>query len=221
MNRSTTNIAHTDHARIETALSAIRLQSYAAHDALTDTVRSLARCVWDAKVAAAFLWPLQICEVCLRSAIAQAIALSFGRDWINSATFIRALPQEMDDALKNAKSKAAGSVDKTITELSFGFWRGMLTKRFDNHIWSHHLWTVFPNLLTTLQTAVARENLYRHVSQAKKLRDRIAHHKPILMRYLSHDFENISRVIGWRCRSTQAWMTETETVSLNLGVELP
>jgi hypothetical protein len=144
--------------------------------------------------------------------VAQALALTYGANRPASTTFSIMLPVEARDPLTDARNNAAGLVDKTIAELQFGFWRKILTSRFDNHIWAKHLRTVFPHLNPGIQIGPMRLAIYKQLSDVKKLRDRIAHHKAIFMLPLGHDFQTSSRIIGWRCASTLAWMAESEAV---------
>ncbi|EHV82593.1 hypothetical protein SEEN0449_00916 [Salmonella enterica subsp. enterica serovar Newport str. DC_10-449] len=46
----------------------------------------------------------------------------------------------------------------------------------------------------------------------RKLRNRIAHHEPILNRNLEDDFATIKRIIAYRCQHSLEWMLKNQVL---------
>lgn len=68
---------------------------------------------------------------------------------------------------------ASPSAGKVIAELTFGFWRYLSIKRHEIRLWRPYLHTAF-------QPGTARQDVDKHVRQLHRLRNRVAHHEPIL-----------------------------------------
>ncbi|HAJ6026767.1 TPA: hypothetical protein HMV45_25905 [Escherichia coli] len=49
-------------------------------------------------------------------------------------------------------------------------------------------------------------------SPVRKLRNRIAHHEPILNRNLEDDFATIKRIITYRCQHSLEWMLKNQVL---------
>ncbi|MBJ4058755.1 hypothetical protein JGD43_25930, partial [Salmonella enterica subsp. enterica serovar Goldcoast] len=61
-----------------------------------------------------------------------------------------------------------------------------------------------------LNAAQLRQNLYNDLETVRKLRNRIAHHEPILNRNLEDDFATIKRIIAYRCQHSLEWMLKNQ-----------
>lgn len=44
--------------------------------------------LWNAQISGAFLFPLHICEVTIRNAIAEILYTQYGSNWVNNHVFI-------------------------------------------------------------------------------------------------------------------------------------
>ncbi|MCV5005190.1 hypothetical protein OFM39_36585, partial [Escherichia coli] len=60
--------------------------------------------------------------------------------------------------------------------------------------------------------AQLRQNLYNDLETVRKLRNRIAHHEPILNRNLEDDFATIKRIIAYRCQHSLEWMLKNQVL---------
>jgi hypothetical protein len=82
----------------------------------------------------------------------------------------------MIDMVGNAKEKLqpAASPGKVIAELTFGFWPSTVTKRFHTKLWVPSLHKAFPH------ARVPRKIIHLRLETIRHLRNRIAHHEPIL-----------------------------------------
>jgi len=92
------------------------------------------------------------------------------------------------------------SHDKTVAELSFGFWTAFTAKRFEISLWTPYLRHAFPNLKPQRRALVSLR-----LEKARALRNRIAHHESIFNRNLESDFEDIADVISWMSLDAVRW----------------
>lgn len=203
------------HQTIRHALTAARMSTYEAATAVVPPLAgALALYAWNAKVSAALMAPLHICEVVVRNAVADALVAVYGPDWPWQQVFIVSLPNPSrgysprGDLLKVRSGET--STGKVIPELKFAFWQALFTSRFDDRIWQLHLRAVMPCLDPDKTIAQLRGSLYAELDQLRRLRNRIAHHEPIFTRNLADDFQKIRQLIALRCPITSDWMTRNQ-----------
>lgn len=207
---------------LEAVLSVNRLSTYRNYVLQElgndDLDRALQLYAWNAQISSAYLLPLHLYEVILRNAIADAIALRYGKNWVYEAYFVNSLP---DPAHGYSPKRDLLSVrvqhttiGKIIPELKFAFWEQMLTKRHDGRIWDAHIKTVFPFLPVTATTAQSRSLLNGFCYNIRKIRNRIAHHEPIFNQStLNTALIDIYTSISYRSDEATEWLTQLETVS--------
>jgi hypothetical protein len=208
-------------AAIRAALSPARMGTYEAAAGVTnsDDPRAIELYAWNAQVSAALLVPLNICEVVVRNAVSDALSALYGARWPWSVGFERSLSvspigYNPRRDLQNVRSYHA-TVGKVIPELKFVFWQKLFTGRYDARLWNPHLARVFPNLDKTRTVQALRKGIYNDLEQVRELRNRIAHHEPILRRNLTDDLRRIHALVELRCRLTSAWMMKSsEQVSV-------
>lgn len=205
-------------AAIIASISTARMGTYLAASGFGAMANPLDIYVWNALISAAFIPSLHICEVVMRNAIADALALKYGPDWPWNSNFERTLTNWRKSELVKARQRvAAGSTGKVIAELTFSFWGDMFTARQDQHIWNAHLRTVFPFAPLPLTVAATRKMLYDDMESLRRLRNRIAHHEPIFTYPLAEQQARIRRVIKMRCSDTDHWLSQWELVSAALS----
>ncbi|MFJ8910532.1 hypothetical protein [Amycolatopsis sp. NPDC102389] len=155
---------------------------------------------WNAAVSAAFHHDLSHLEVALRNAYDRALghAAVGGTHWVFQAT--RIFPSRwqkaangtrydvnetsrrlLAEAVKNATPKirrpsdpaVSPSPGKVIAELSFGFWRYLSARRHHDPLW-------VPYLHLGFRAGTDRRDVDKHVERLHRLRNRVAHHEPLL-----------------------------------------
>jgi hypothetical protein len=188
-------------ARFETAVSATP-PSQSAQDLYA----------WNALTSGAFLMPLHICEIVTRNAVSEVLEARYGSQWPWSAGFERSLPDPNKGYnprrdLANAR-KHRIETSSVIPELNFYFWQSMFTGRHDARLWSNSLSKAFPELQSQQTVQQSRRQIFENLEQIRRLRNRVAHHEPILGRDLMKDYERIRSMISIRCPLTAQWMTE-------------
>lgn len=178
-----------------------------------DRTRAVKMYLWNSRVSEAFYFPLQCAEVVLRNSINEALSDVYGRDWPTDLKFGRLISPETELNIQRVQERLirAGykiETDRIVAGLSFDFWATMLKKDFDRPVWQTRLRTVFPHLPGGFGLGDMRE-LVRNV---KNLRNRIAHHEPILRVNHSAMHTNILRVIRFRCPQTANWVSQHSRV---------
>lgn len=141
----------------------------------------------------------------------------YGLNWPWNTTFERSLPNpdrgySPRRDLINARN-GQNTTGKVIPELKFVFWEKLLTRRFDDRLWTPFLHTVFPNHEVTLSVPEMRNKLRVLLENVRGLRNRIAHHEPIIARDLELDFKNIDLLINYRCSDTAHWTYKNQLVT--------
>ncbi|MDO4636016.1 MAG: Abi family protein [Lautropia sp.] len=172
---------------------------------------------WNAEISGALLFPLHVCEVAIRNAVAEVLETIHGEHWPREQAFKRLLHKKMRDDLQTAANKAGNTTSKVIPELTFSFWQHMFTSRYDSRIWNKYLHDVLPNLPPGQSISEPRAKINDHLERVRILRNRIAHHEPIFKRNLQDDYDTILRLVGWRCQFTADWMDEHQRVRHILG----
>lgn len=205
---------------IKGTLSDARIGTYELVVGLGDplkTEKAIKLYGWNAQISAAFFAPLHLCEVTIRNAIASVLEKLYGERWPWSSSFERSLPNPGRGYSARAdlinSRRGMTTAGKVIPELKFVFWQKMLTSRFDARLWNNHLLDAFPNHEQGTTVHQLRSHLYQQLDEVRKLRNRIAHHEPILRRDLDGDFERISEVINYRCLTTSKWMQKNQLVT--------
>ena len=132
------------------AISAERFNTYliaAGHD----PERALRLYLWNTQIGEAFHIPIQAVEVSLRNAVSFALASKYGTDWWNNKEFESRLDEERRADLiqvlrRISNRRLTVCTGQVIAGLSFGFWVGMLHRRYNPEIWSTHMRPAFPHL---------------------------------------------------------------------------
>lgn len=160
-----------------------------------------------------FFYLLNYFEVVLRNAVVQAIEISFRcnetNSWHENEAFIRSLSRRGRYSLKSmfdsVKEKFPDSPSKMIPELKFVFWQKMLMANYEERIWQGCFNSIFPNA-----TVENRQIFYDWTDQLRELRNRIAHHEPIIFnRNLENDLEVLTKFIYCRCINTYDFIEQS------------
>lgn len=152
--------------------------------------------------------PLHGVEIGLRNALHRALSDGYRRtDWYDDPRL--PLQHLQSQTLHKAKSSLTLKgkpllPGRIVAELPFGFWIGLLGKGYaKTQLWGDHLRKAFPH-----KEGLQRKQCHALLQPLRDLRNRIAHHEPILKRDLDADHENLLTVAGWICPITQRWIRE-------------
>lgn len=127
------------------------------------------------------IYPLiQNLEIALRNSFHRQLSERYGEWWFDELGLIGDASQrsKLTDAkielVKNKKELTAGRI---VASLSFGFWTMCLSKQYEDRLWRRGgLSAAFSNL----GSKPSRNNVTSKLNEIRKLRNRIAHHEPIL-----------------------------------------
>jgi hypothetical protein len=180
---------------LELWLSTPRLGRYLAASG-GDRERALRLYDWNARISAALLCDLAHFEVALRNAYDRALmpATPSGQThwtFASAAVFppvyrtkriaggatqhtdINRKPRELLDAAVAAAGGRSASPGKVIANLTFGFWRYLSSKAHEKSLWVPYLHAGFP-------PKTNRSEVDARVGRLHSLRNRVAHHEPLL-----------------------------------------
>jgi hypothetical protein len=206
MTPTTATPAPISHDQLERLLSTERLSTYVAQcDGEFEDALALYR--WNAKVTAAFWEPLGHLEVALRNTLSSRLDARHQRlrrpgSWLDDPMSELTSRARVDIARARErvrKKGKRGSDGQTISELSLGFWRFLVARRFTP------LW---PDIAGGFPHAPdrRRETLEDPLARLHDFRNRLAHHQ----RIWNHDLEgrrlDLMTVAGYMDPALPAWI---------------
>ncbi|TPK66330.1 hypothetical protein FJ546_06025 [Mesorhizobium sp. B2-4-19] len=193
--------------------------------------------LWNARLAKAFQFPLQVLEVTIRNAIVDHLRLrgapaewAFDKETIDRLErcdagirellnkskrqlLSKALPEWQYATVKalpdtqDITSYGRIGTNDVIANMSFDFWARLLGSKFERD-WQLTLRTVFPNA----DLIESRRSIWSGVKRVKELRNRVAHHEPIFqLADLQEIHAEILRLTGLRCTTTKTWLQHFST----------
>lgn len=174
-----------------------------------DLVRAIRLYEWNAAVSGALFEVLADVEVILRNAIhtsmtAWSIRKGFGPNWFDNAHGLleSAELRDIDKARSRIEQEGKESIpEHLISALNFGFWRYLLTGRYQTTLWPQAIREGFP-----LLSQGGEGRLFRSVGRLHSLRNRIAHHEPVHSRPLDLDLRDGYFVVSSICTTTAIWV---------------
>ena len=143
-------------------------------------------------------------EVALRNRIDQVMAAAHGETWYDLEAH-QANPVQVDMLAKARQDLREARKPETpgrmVAALTFGYWTAMLGKEYED------LWQ------TTLKDIARREDgkgltrkaFSRPLAPIRTLRNRIAHHEPILYWSLPKHYEAILQLTAWLSPVAAQW----------------
>jgi Abi-like protein len=190
--------------RLKQSLSEERLGPYLAlaGSDLREAIRLYER---NTSLSEALYGLLQGLEVPLRNAMHHALSVGLSReDWYDSIVWRVAQQEQVDNAKESLRAKAKPvTPGRMVAELTFGFWVGLTGPKYSVDLWERHLYKAFPN------AKLGRKQLNKRLESIRLLRNRVAHHEPILSRDLPKDVDRILETIDWISLDTEQWVRQT------------
>lgn len=154
------------------------------------------------EIAEAFYTPLHTVEIALRNVVDGALRPPFGDFWFDDPQVVRSW--YMQNRVREARQKLASlgpnlSRGHIIAELSFGFWGGMFGSG-QKRLWGPHLRAIFPASVPLQRTDIARR-----LDAIRGIRNRIAHHEPIIQLDLNAAYTEILELTEWISTDAADW----------------
>jgi hypothetical protein len=212
------------YTTLKSRFSAARLAQYEA--ATRDNSHALALYDWNMSASAALFEDIGAFEILLRNAIDLRLrdryqAIAAASPWYHQAPLQDRAADDVAAAIDKVthKGRDPEDQDKVVAELSFGFWRYLLSSRYHTTLWP----TMLPAFSHRPSGAAAarRQDIEVKVQSLYVLRNRIAHHEPIFKRDLDRDHRGLVAVAGLICPRTQAWIVGRSRVRAALSSKPP
>ncbi|MFT8783595.1 Abi family protein [Acetobacter syzygii] len=168
----------TEAAEMENALSLERFARYVAW-ASGDRHRALELYTLNTQLSEALYTPLQVLELALRNRIHTIMSAAYGERWFDTAELLQAPHQReqvqgaLAELAKDDKEPLSGRV---VAALTFSFWTAMVSPIYEN-LWRSTLSAI---AVKPDGKRLSRKHLSRPLTPIRLLRNRIAHHEPIL-----------------------------------------
>lgn len=156
---------------------------------------------WNTSVSGAFFESISALEIALRNGLHDQLtrwcAGEHG-EWYDDPKHV--LNEKTLLAIRRARAKVASrsgeSPGRIVAELSFGFWRFLLTGGYQATLWVPCLHHAF--------AGAKRKDIENRVAALHVLRNRIAHHEAIYERDLDQDYDDLVELaehlhprLGW------------------------
>jgi hypothetical protein len=202
-------LATIDLAVVRDRLSPARLRLYEEATG-HDLVGAMDMYLWNLDLSAAFYGVLQGVEVFLRNALSEQMEnmhRSRGYDgiWFNDPFALLDDRRLADIEIARFRLRRDGhseTQDRLITEVTFGFWRYLLSTRHEHSLWIPALRNAFPHL----PNGERRRYIADRVARLHYLRNRIAHHEPVYRRQLLRDMDDALAVVAAICPTSANWL---------------
>jgi len=205
---------------LERRISAERFAPYLASTG-DDHRRAMRRYERNTEISAAFWAVLSDLEIVVRNAMHERLsawsAAAYGRpDWYadRGKIFTAQTASDIGTARRHAAAGGrAESPGRIIAELPLGFWRFLLSSRYERSLWLPCLRDAFPGI----RGQGMRRDVHDAMRDLHLLRNRIAHHEPIHNRPLGELHAAALTTAGWICPTTRRWIAARSRVPVLLA----
>ena len=170
-----------------------RLQSLLGDDDFS-SIRAGRLYIENLEVSARLWIFFNIFEIYLRNSISNQLLVIFpDQPWWVKPEFLLSKERRTINMVRKQIENRKGEVEfgDVIGAISLGFWTELLSSQYHQRLWEKGLNKAFPLF------EGKRRDLHTAVERLRKLRNRIAHHEPILNRDLSYDFNLLISLIGY------------------------
>jgi hypothetical protein len=212
--------AHLSRSDIERLFSAERLSTYIAHCG-GDFVAAVEMYRWNSAITAAFWEPVGHLEVALRNTLDDRLATRHRRlgrtgSWLDDPAGQLPGRARLDIAGARERVRQKGkraSDGQTISELSFGFWRFLITKK---------LTVLWPDLATGFPHAPdrRRETVETPLARLHVFRNRLAHHQRVWSHAPAERYDDPLTIASYIDPSLPGWIEATSEVQSALAARL-
>jgi len=188
---------------LEEAFSLERFGRYLAW-AGGDRARALELYALNTRLSEALYTPLQMLEVALRNRVHGVMSAAHHLRWYEEPGLLAAATQQAQvaeavaDLARERKEPLPGRV---VAALTFSFWTAMLGAAYED------LWQTDLHRIARRENGkgLRRKDLARPLTQIRLLRNRVAHHEPILSWDLSRHHDAMLQVTGWLSPPAATW----------------
>jgi hypothetical protein len=189
--------------RLEEALSLERFGRYLAW-AGNDHARALELYALNTRLSEALYTPLQMLEVALRNRIHAVLSVSVQERWFDAPGLLlvpRQAGQVAEALAELAQDGKEPTPGRVVAALTFSFWTTMLGAPYEN------LWQTDLHRIGRREDGkgLRRKDLSGPLTPIRLLRNRIAHHEPILAWDLPKHHQAMLRITRWLSPAAAEW----------------
>jgi hypothetical protein len=202
---------------VAATLSPERLTKYMARTG-HNVAKALELYIWNQEIGAALTVTLSQFEVCLRNQIAKVLVNAYGEAWHTKAR-LRYHNQDTTTEFEKAHErgrKARNGFDPAagdfIAGSDFNLWRELCKPLYAGVFWGKRVQLAFPHAPAGKERDTLVQ-VHRRVDLLLKLRNRIAHHEPIIGSNLEPIGEKLrdrhrdmAELLGWMDPNFAHWM---------------
>lgn len=154
--------------------------------------------LWNIDLAVALMPCLNAAEIVLRNAIHSAFVVHFDNAlWFYEPELLE--PNQLStfaSAYRSVAGRAVVSPGLLVAELTFGFWTSLLSRKYLK-VWTTDSYApyraAFPHA-----GYVPFDQMGKRFNEIRSLRNRVAHHEPILFRpAIAAEHQGVYEAIGW------------------------
>jgi Abi-like protein len=158
----------------------------------------------NARLSESLYIPLQMLEVALRNRIHAVMTEARHEAWFQDAEFLLGerqpdqLAKAIEDVRANRRDPTPGRIVATLT---FSFWTSMFGKDYET------LWQTTLHRIASRPggKGLKRKDFSAPLAPIRSLRNRIAHHEPIIMWDLPRHYSKIVELTGWLSPPAAEW----------------
>jgi Abi-like protein len=198
----------TEAADMEDALSLERFARYVAW-AGGDRTRALELYTLNTQLSEALYTPLQVLELALRNRVHTIMSAAHGERWFDANGLLQAPHQreQVQGALAElAKDNKEPLPGRVVAALTFSFWTAMLSPVYET------LWRSTLSAIAAKPDGkrLGRKQLSRPLTPIRLLRNRIAHHEPILHWDLRKHHATMLEMTSWLSPPAARWCVRVD-----------
>lgn len=172
----------------------------------------------NAQVSNSLYIMLHMLEVCLRNNFHSALTARFGQDWYDQLGVIKTVNQRQkinEAKIRLVNNKKPIEPARLVASLTFGFWTTCIGAEYNDDLWVKAIHRPFKE-----SQELTRKGLNRDLTQLRNLRNRIAHHEPILSWNLNKHYKNGTKIIKALSPDAMQWVETHCTFSSVYDAEL-
>ncbi len=194
-----------DEEEIEALEQALSLERFARYLAWAsgDRSRAIALYTLNTKLSESLYTPIQMLEIVLRNRIHAVLSAGLHPKWYDEpgcqfdSRQAEQLAQAKQDLTDAGKDTAPGRI---VASLTFGYWTAFFNKDYEE-LWRKQLHRIAQHTGKRLR----RKDFTTALTPIRLLRNRIAHHEPILEWNLPKHYRNMLQLTEWLSPAAAAW----------------
>ena len=188
---------------LEQALSLERFGRYLDW-AAGDRARAIELYTLNTQISESLYTPLQMLEVALRNRIHAVMTEARHEDWFHDAGFLlgKWQPDQLAKAIEEVREeRKEPTPGRIVAALTFSFWTAMFGKDYET------LWRTTPHRIGSHPDGkgLRRKDFSGPLAPIRTLRNRIAHHEPIIEWNLPKHYGKMIELTGWLCPAAADW----------------